>query len=399
MRISTSNSYDASLEQLIKRQENLSSAQEQLTTGKRVNRASDDPAAAARAERALAAEKRAVAGQRAVDASKNAMTLTESALGDAGELLQQARETLLSAGNATYTDAERKGLADKLGEIRKQLMAVANRADGAGTYLFGGQGSGQPPFLDAAGGVTYVGGDGEAEVASTEALPITTNGNAIWMQARSGNGVFDTNAVTATGTAWIDSGSVTNPSALTGSTYSIQFSVAAGVTTYSILQDGAPTAQVGMPFKPGQAIQIDGMSATISGNPADLDEFTLTPSTSSQTVFDTLDKAISDLKTPLRSGTQIAQSNADNLANLDQVMNSLSGARTRVGETLNRIDGVTGRLDSLQLSSKTARSDAEDLDMTRAISDFANQQTGYDASLKAYTMVQKLSLFNYLSGG
>ena len=398
MRISTANSYDASLGQLVKRQEDLSAAQEQLTTGKRVNRASDDPAAAARAERALAAENRAVAGQRAVDASKNAMTLTESALGDATELLQQVRETMIAAGNATYTDAERKGLADKIGELRKQLVAVANRADGAGTYLFGGQGSGQAPFLDAAGGVVYRGGSGETAVASTESLPITTNGEQIWMQSRSGNGVFDTNAVTATGTAWIDSGHVTNPSALTGSTYSIQFSVAAGVTTYSILQDGAPTAQVGMPFKPGQAIEIDGMSATIAGSPADLDEFTLTPSTSSQTVFDTLDKAIADLKTPLRSGTQIAQSNADNLANLDQVMATLSGARTRVGETLNRIDGVTGRLDGLKLSSKTARSDAEDLDMTSAISDFANQQTGYDASLKAYTMVQKLSLFNYLNG-
>jgi flagellar hook-associated protein 3 FlgL len=79
-------------------------------------------------------------------------------------------------------------------------------------------------------------------------------------------------------------------------------------------------------------------------------------------------------------------------------MANISGARSRVGETLNRIDGVTGRLDALKLSSKTARSDAEDLDMTSAISDFANQQTGYDASLKAYTMVQKLSLFNYLSG-
>ncbi|SHN34888.1 flagellar hook-associated protein FlgL [Rhizobacter sp. OV335] len=398
MRISTSNSYDASLQQLMKRQDDLSAAQEQLTTGKRVNRASDDPAAAARAERALAAENRAVAGQRAVDASKNAMTLTESALGDATDLLQQVRETMLAAGNATYTDAERKGLSDKIGELRKQLMAVANRADGAGTYLFGGQGAGQAPFLDAAGGVVYQGGDGEAEVASTEALPITSNGDQIWMQARSGNGVFDTQAVTATGTAWIDSGRVTNPSALTGSTYSIQFSVTGGATTYSILQDGAPTAQVGMPFKPGQAIQIDGMSANIAGSPADLDEFTITPSITGQTVFDTLDKAIADLKTPLRSGTQIAQSNADNLANLDQVMATISGARTRVGETLNRIDGVTGRLDSLKLSSKTARTDAEDLDMTSAISDFANQQTGYDASLKAYTMVQKLSLFNYLSG-
>ena len=35
--------------------------------------------------------------------------------------------------------------------------------------------------------------------------------------------------------------------------------------------------------------------------------------------------------------------------------------------------------------------------MVQAISDFQNQQTGYDAALKAYSMVQRLSLFQYLN--
>src|SRR5580765_8321697 len=112
MRISTANGYTTALDSLMNRQSALSDTQDQLTSGKRVNRASDDPAAAARSERALAVERRTVADQRAVDASNNAMTLTESALGDAGSLLQQAREALVAAGNATYSDAERKGLAD-----------------------------------------------------------------------------------------------------------------------------------------------------------------------------------------------------------------------------------------------------------------------------------------------
>ena len=63
---------------------------------------------------------------------------------------------------------------------------------------------------------------------------------------------------------------------------------------------------------------------------------------------------------------------------------------------MNRIDSVTNRLSDLKLASQTERSNAEDVDMTKAISDFSNQQTGYDAALKAYSMVQKLSLFNYL---
>ncbi|MDE2629119.1 MAG: flagellar hook-associated protein 3, partial [Burkholderiales bacterium] len=102
MRISTADSYNTSLDTLMQRQTQLSATQLQMTTGKRVNVASDDPAAAARSERAQAAQQRTVANQRAVDASSNAMTLTESALGDAGGLLQQARVALVAAGNATY---------------------------------------------------------------------------------------------------------------------------------------------------------------------------------------------------------------------------------------------------------------------------------------------------------
>ena len=36
--------------------------------------------------------------------------------------------------------------------------------------------------------------------------------------------------------------------------------------------------------------------------------------------------------------------------------------------------------------------------MVKAISDFQNQQTGYDAALKTYSTVQRLSLFEYLNG-
>ena len=397
MRIATANSYNVSLDSLVNRQTSLSSTQEQLTTGKRVNRASDDPAAAARSERALASERRSVADQRAVDASDNAMTLTESALGDAGGLLQQAREALVAAGNATYTDAERAGVANQLADLRQQLFAVANRTDGSGTYLFGGQGSTQAPFSDAPGGVQFQGTAGNVQAASGDALPLTVDGDTTWMRARTGNGVFTTRAVTSTGSAWIDTGSVSDPSALTSSTYSIQFSVAAGVTTYSVLKDGAATAQTNLAFTSGQAVQVDGMSATITGQPANGDAFELAPSTPTLSVFDALDKAITDLKTSGRTATQRAQANVTNLSNVDAVLNQVLSGRTQVGATMNRVSAVTDRLSALKLSSQTERSNAEDLDMTQAISDFSNQQTGYDAALKAYSMVQRLSLFNYLN--
>ena len=395
MHIATANAYNISLEQLMTRQQNLANAQEQLTSGKRVNRASDDPAAAARAERALAAEARSTANQRAVDASDNAMTLSESALGDAGELLQQIREKLVQAGNTGLADADRKSIAGEISEMRKQLFAIANRTDGSGTYLFGGQSADQPPFIDTVGGVQFTGQAGAQQAASGEPLPLTVDGDAAWMSAMSGNGVFTTSAITSTGGARIDSGSVTNPQALIGGTYTVTFSVNAGATAYTVLRNGNPTAQSNVAFSPGQAIQIDGMSATISGSPANGDVFEMAPSTPIS-VFDAVDQAIADLNTTNRSGTQNAQAASTNLASIDSVMGQLQSARSQVGATLNRADGVTDRLSALKLASQTERSNAESLDMTQAISDFGNQQTGYDAALKTYSLVQKLSLFNYL---
>jgi flagellar hook-associated protein 3 FlgL len=63
------------------------------------------------------------------------------------------------------------------------------------------------------------------------------------------------------------------------------------------------------------------------------------------------------------------------------------------------MDSVELRIADSKLAAQTERSNAEDLDMVQAISDFQNRQTGYDAALKAYSMVQRMSLFNYIAGG
>jgi flagellar hook-associated protein 3 FlgL len=179
----------------------------------------------------------------------------------------------------------------------------------------------------------------------------------------------------------------------------LQFTVAAGVTTYAVLMNGTPTAVTAAPYVSGQVIGIDGMSVTVTGAPADGDQFQIVPSTPTLSVFDTLDKAVADLATPARTGYQMAQANADNLRNIDSVMNTMQAARSLAGAVLNRIDSETDRIASQKLTSQTERSNAEDLDMVEAISAFQTKQSGYDAALKSYSMVQRLSLFQYLSGG
>ena len=399
MRTSSSNSYDATIANLQRRQADLGTTQEQLTSGKRVNRASDDPTAAARAERALAVEARSKSTQRAVDASRNAMTLGESALGDASELLQQARDYIVGAGNASYTDAERRGVAASVRELRRQLLDLANRSDGAGSYLFGGQGSSAPPFVDMPGGVQFRGAAGHIDAAPGEALPLTIDGLGAWLQGRTGNGVFETRAAISTGSAVIDTGVVTDPSSVTGDPYTIDFSVSGGVTTYSVLRNGAPMVPpvANQPYTSGTAIEFDGMSVAISGQPADGDSFDAVPSTSTLSVFDVLDRTAAQLETPGRNGGQIAQTVAFGLRDIDASLSRLSSERSQAGDALNRIDAAAGRLEDVTLAAKTERSNAEDLDMVEAVSSFQSQQAGYDAALKSYSMVQRMSLFQYLN--
>lgn len=395
-RIATYTAFNGVVDTLQGRQQQLVESQQQLTSGKRVLHASDDPVAAARAERARALEQRADANQRSIDASKNSMTLTESALGAAGDLLQQARELIVAAGNASYSDSQRNDVANQIAQIRKQLLSVANRGNGAGGFVFSGQGTSQPPFIDAPGGVTYTGTGGQVEVSSDEPLPLTFDGRQVWMGARTGNGVFVT-GVTQSNGAWIDAGRVTDPAQITGSNYSVEFSVAGGVTTYSVLQDGNPTAITGATYSSGKAIEIDGMSFNITGTPADGDAFSITPSEPSLSVFDALDRVVAGLKTPNQPTAKVTQAVQTGLRDLDQGLGQLQSSRSLAGETLNRIEGVQSRVTDLKLFAQTTESDAVDLDMTQAISEFQNQQTGYQVALQTYATLQKMSLFQYIN--
>lgn len=411
MRISTRQSFDSGIDRLQQRQRELQESQQKLTSGKRVERASDDPAAAARAERALAAIGRQEANQRALDASRNVLTLTEGALGDVNDLLQEARETMVAAGNASYSDAERASLAERLRSLREQLLVAANRSDGTGGYLFAGQGAAEPPFVDNPGGVTFSGTAGELQAPLDEPMSLSTDGRSAWLATASGNGLFETRVLSAApgqAGSWIDAGRVTDPQAFFAATsppvvadpanldYRIDFTVGPGGTSYTVTKDGAATALTNVPFVSGQSIDIDGMSFAITGTPQAGEAYELRLATPTQSVFDTLDRAIVELGTPLRSGAAVAQTVQRSLAEMDGSMAALQSLRSRIGEAMNRADMIEGRIGAQKVDAQTQKSQAEDLDMVQAISSFQNQQTGYEAALKAYASVQRLSLFDYV---
>lgn len=402
MRVATANLFDSTIAQLQKRQQDMQLTQLQLTSGKKVQQSSDDPTGASRIERALAAIGQVDANQRALEASRNSMTLAESAMADASEIMQQVREALMSAGNASYSDAERLGLASRIQGLRNQMLSIANRPDGSGGYVFSGQGASQPPFLDEPGGVRFNGVPGTVLTGNLDNFALTIDGRLAWEQARSGNGSFITNDQpnTITGApagAWIDAGRVLDPSLLTGHDYTISVNGSPPAQTYVVTDTTTGGTVASAPFVPGGSISFDGISVQISGAARDGDLYSIAPSSANLRVFDVLDKAVADLRTPLRSNAQVQQANIESLRDLDQAFTNLQNVRSLVGERLNLLDGSETRLSGLKLYNQSERSSAEDLDMTEAISRFQAQQTGYDAALRSYAAVQRLTLFQYLN--
>jgi flagellar hook-associated protein 3 FlgL len=141
---------------------------------------------------------------------------------------------------------------------------------------------------------------------------------------------------------------------------------------------------------------------SVSGNPAlDLkitgdvrigDSVTVEPVTS---IFKTLENAIDGIE-GATTGNEAAQAVAQALTNIDIGLSKLSSVRGQAGDLLNRADRITTNQDKRSIQLEDDRSRAEDLDMTKGISDFQNQQTGYQAALQSYAQVQKLSLFNFI---
>jgi flagellar hook-associated protein 3 FlgL len=138
--------------------------------------------------------------------------------------------------------------------------------------------------------------------------------------------------------------------------------------------------------------EIPGLSFSIHGAPAVGDVLTLDPRAS---IFSVLDDAIRDIGNAA-NGNAAAQAVGQALHNVDIGMGRVSAIRGQAGDLLNRADRISANQDKRSIEVEGDRARAEDLDMTKGISDFQNQQVGYQAALQSYAQVQKLSLFNYL---
>jgi len=162
MRIASNTAYRRLTNTLQGNYERLFRAQDQLSTGLRVAKPSDDPASAARIIQLRQRLSRNEASSQAADRGGDVLNAGAARLGDAASLLSEARALIVQAQNGTLSAEDREVIGTQLFSLRDQLLSLGNSEQG-GRYLFSGSATAEEAFQEVKLGdsvrALYVGDD------------------------------------------------------------------------------------------------------------------------------------------------------------------------------------------------------------------------------------------------
>jgi flagellar hook-associated protein 3 FlgL len=404
MRISTSTFFEAGLTGILNQQSAMLKTQQQLSSGLAVQTPSDNPVAAVQAldtqqEMSMNTQYTTNRGT-----AEDQLSQLDTNLSNVSTLLQSASSIAVAANNSSLSNADRASYATQLSSQLQQLLGLANATNDNGQYLFSGYKGNTQPFTQTATGATYAGDDGQrmVQVSPSIQIPVSVSGADVFERVRNGNGTFTTSPAGAnTGSGVITPGSVINPALVTGDTYQINFTVAAGVTTYDVVDTTtATTVQSAQPYTSGNQISFDGMQMQINGSPANGDQFTVAPSTN-QSIFTTFTNLINALNTPATtpaSSTSIQNQVTAGIQNLSQALNNVLAVNSAVGARQNESTSLDTVGASLDTQYQTRLSNLTSVNYAAAASQLNQQQLSLEAAQKSFAQVDGLSLFNYITG-
>lgn len=410
-RISTSYFNQRSVNNILDQQALLSKIQEQIATGKRIIRPSDDPSGATRILRLTQSIEQNQQYQRNLEIAENRLSLEESVLDSVQNMLIRIRELAIQANNSTLTHTDRSAIAQEVNHRLDELLALANTKDANNEYLFSGyQATTEPFLLNPNGTYAYQGDQAQRflQVSAGRQIADSDSGSHLFMDIVNGNGTFSvSDNPLNTGDGVIDPGQVINPAAWVEDTYTITFVTNAnGNLGYNVV--GAVSGQVIPPlpqnpvtnapdFVDEAVIAFNGIQTRIQNPPAVGDTFTIAPS-----VREDMFATVRELATAMEGGnvaasdTHIFNAISHSILELDNAFNHVIETRTSVGGRLNSLDDQRDLNETFLLELETTLSATRDLDYTSAVTELQLRATSLEAAQASFNRIQGLSLFQFI---
>ena len=119
--------------------------QNQITTGKKVNRPSDDPVVAMKGIALRSSLEKVEQFQRNLGEVHNLLDSSDDALDKVGSAMQRVNELMVQASNDTSTTEDRKKIESEIAQIRSHIQNIANTKVGD-KYIFSGTNTTTPLF-------------------------------------------------------------------------------------------------------------------------------------------------------------------------------------------------------------------------------------------------------------
>jgi flagellar hook-associated protein 3 FlgL len=237
MRVTEQMIFNNSLAQAQQSMQNLSQAQNQLSSGYRVVQPGDDPAASAQAIEDNVAEAQYTAIGNGAQQAADELSVAGSALQSVSTAASQALQLATQYSNSTYTASQRSAAATQVTQIMQQVVTLMNTTYD-GRYVFGGFKDSSPPF--AADG-SYSGDDKirQVEIAPGLYQASSVDANVIVKGSNGGVDLMTTLANLATA---LTSNDVTGIGNAIGSLNTCVQQIATGTAQVGVDQDAFQSA-------------------------------------------------------------------------------------------------------------------------------------------------------------
>jgi flagellar hook-associated protein 3 FlgL len=410
MRISSSQYFNLNVSSMSDQQSTLASMYQQISSNNRLSTPSDDPLGAAQAVQ-LTLKSGALAQYSSNQTTAlSSLQQEDSTLGSVSSVLQSIQTQIVHAGDGSLTDSDRTAVANTIQGLRDQLFSLANTTDSNGNYIFSGLKGGTAAFTNdpSGSGANYAGDYGQrtVQISDGRAIPVGDTGASIFQSVSpTESDPVSSAGAGNTGTGTIGPVSVTDTSnAGNASKYTITFAISQtdGSTSYSIASTPPDTTlPTNVPYTGKTDIALGGQKVTIDGTPGDGDTFTVQPAASGNNdIFATLDNIVSALKQ--QTGTPQAQASLTNAlttagTKVNNTFNNVLAAQTVVGGREQEVQSTQSSMQTSQTQTASDLANLTNVDLVSAISQYELTQTTLQAAQMAFSQIQKMSLFDYIS--
>ena len=357
---------------LAKNERALGTAMEQLSTGSKINSASDDAAGLAMAAKFTAQIKGLDMAVKNASDAISMISTAEGALDEVGTMLQRMRELAVQSSNGTVTAEDRDYMDLEYQALDAEITRIANNTQWNGENVLDGKAG--------AGGIN-------GTSSSLVTFQISANYTA-------GTSTSTTTGTNATAHAGIAAGTYTDvdsvETALNGGGSDFVISSVGGTATTNAATDGALTLQASTTYvftstsggdtvsfttaasSPGTVTSTEAVGSQTASTATTTT--TTTPSNDVITV-DFGDFASGSAITAVNSSDVDTQTNANSaIASLDTAIDTINNQRATFGAAMNRMEHAVDNMTNIQNNAEASRSRIEDTDYAETTSELAKAQ-------------------------